>query len=207
LLSIKRAIDVGASLAALAILSPIILICAFLIRVTMGAPVLFKQERPGLDEKLFLILKFRTMMPPTGEQVWFRSDADRVTGVGAFLRKTSLDELPTLINVLRGEMSLVGPRPLLPEYLPKYTAAERQRHQMRPGITGLAQVSGRQALPFSQRLAADVWYVNNWTLGLDLKILWRTVSGLFRANTVQVGQDVDDVDDLGLSPDRKRTET
>lgn len=199
---VKRLLDVVLAIVALLVTFPILCLCAGGIAVTMGRPVFFRQQRPGLDEVPFRLIKFRTMTAPDAGQVWFRSDRERLTPVGRFLRKSSLDEIPTLWNVLRGDMSIVGPRPLLMEYLPKYTSEERRRHAVRPGITGLAQVSGRQGIPFSERLRLDVWYVDNWTLGLDLRILIRTVLTIGRE--VKPGQDVDDVDDIGLSPDRSR---
>jgi lipopolysaccharide/colanic/teichoic acid biosynthesis glycosyltransferase len=190
----------------LAVTAPVLLGAAAAIRLTMGAPVLFTQRRPGYAGRPFTISKFRTMRTPREGEVWFRSDAERLTALGRFLRRSSIDELPELWNVLRGEMSLVGPRPLLMEYLAKYTAEEGRRHDMPPGITGWAQVNGRQNIPFSERLRLDVWYVDHWSLALDLKILWRTVLGVFRGADVVVGQDVDEVDDIGLSADRERLE-
>jgi lipopolysaccharide/colanic/teichoic acid biosynthesis glycosyltransferase len=144
--------------------------------------------------------KFRTMRPAENGEVWFRTDADRLTPLGRLLRKTSIDELPGLWNVLKGEMSLVGPRPLLMEYLPKYTPEQNRRHEVRPGITRWAQVNGRQSIPFSKRLALDVWYVDNWSLGLDVKILAMTIKQAIFGSGVYSGQNVDDVDDLGLAP-------
>jgi len=143
------------------------------------------------------------MIPPQG-QIWFRSDEERLTKIGKFLRKSSMDELPGFWNVLKGEMSLVGPRPLLMEYLEKYTPEENRRHDMKPGITGWAQVNGRQTISFSKRLKLDVWYVSNWSLLLDLKILAKTVSIILSSAGVIPGQNVDDVDDIGLSADRQR---
>jgi len=202
---VKRLMDVALAAIVLLVASPILLLCVFMIAVTMGRPILFRQQRPGLGEVPFDLVKLRTMNPADSSQVWFRSDSARLTPLGRALRRTSLDELPTLFNVLKGDMSLVGPRPLLMEYLPKYTPQERRRHEVRPGITGLAQVSGRQRLPFSERIRLDVWYVDNWALRLDLKILVRTLCTFGRA--VKSGQDVDDVDDIGLSPDRARKRT
>ena len=205
-LRIKRAMDVTGAAAGLAVLSPVLLGVAGVIRMAMGAPVLFRQERPGFRGRPFTLYKFRTMAPPKAGEVWFRTDEQRLTGVGRFVRRTSLDEFPSLWNVLRGDMSLVGPRPLLMEYLPKYTTTERRRHDVPPGITGWAQVNGRQDIPFSKRLEHDVWYVDNWSLGLDIEILFRTLLQVRRGAGVELGQNVDDVDDLGLSADRERTE-
>ena len=153
------------------------------------------------------MLKFRTMLDTRDADGVLLPDAERITAVGAFLRKTSLDELPELWNVLVGQMSLVGPRPLLMEYLPRYTAKQLRRHEVRPGITGLAQVSGRQTIPFSERLQKDVWYVDNLSLSGDLRILWLTVSNVVTNRGVVVGQDVDEVDDIGLSADLERPAT
>lgn len=202
---IKRGIDVIGAACGLALLSPLLAGAALAIRATMGSPVLFRHVRPGKHGAPFTMLKFRTMVPPKPDEVWFRSDAQRITPLGAFLRRTSIDELPELLNVLRGDMSLVGPRPLLLEYLPKYTAEENRRHDVLPGITGWAQVMGRQNIKFSERLALDVWYVDHQTLLLDLKILLMTIGHVLGTRDVVVGQDVDDVDDIGLSADRERT--
>jgi lipopolysaccharide/colanic/teichoic acid biosynthesis glycosyltransferase len=179
-LRVKRCLDVVGAAAALAALSPALLAIAAALRVTQGAPILYRQRRPGLGGRSFTLLKFRTMRSPRPGEVWFRSEVDRLTPLGRFLRTSSLDELPELWNVLRGEMSLVGPRPLLPEYLEAYTAEERRRHDLRPGITGWAAVNGRNATPFRERLALDVWYVDHWSLGLDLRILARTLAQVLR---------------------------
>ncbi len=200
----KRAFDVAASASGLVVLSPVLIGTSLAIRATMGGPVLFRQERPGYRGQPFTMCKFRTMRSPKEGEVWFRSDADRVTRLGRFLRKTSIDELPELWNVLKGEMSLVGPRPLLMEYLDKYSEEEMRRHDAPPGITGWAQVNGRQNILFSERFKLDVWYVDNWTMGLDIRILIQTVTDVFRSADVVVGQDVDEVDDIGLSSDRER---
>ena len=201
---VKRLIDLAGSSLGLALAAPVLGVAAAAILKSMGRPVLFRQERPGYKGKLFTLYKLRTMAPPSEGEVWFRTDAERVTPLGRFLRKWSLDELPELWNVFRGEMSLVGPRPLLKEYLPKYTKEEMRRHDVKPGITGWAQINGRQDLTFSQRLKLDVWYVDNWSLWLDLKILALTPWVVLRRTGVKVGQDVDEVDDIGLSADRVR---
>lgn len=197
---LKRAVDVVGAGAGLLALSPVLGAAAAAIATTMGRPVLFKHRRPGRDGKLFTLYKFRTMRPPReGEGVYFRTDEQRLTRLGRFLRATSIDELPELWNVLTGDMSLVGPRPLLIEYLDKYTPEQARRHLVRPGITGWAQVNGRQTIPFSKRLALDTWYVDHWSLWLDAKILAMTVADVFGARGVISGQDVDEVDDLGLA--------
>lgn len=171
---LKRTFDIAVSLAVLAVMSPIMLGVALLIRIRMGSPVLFKQERPGLDTKTFRIYKFRTMLDKHDAAGNLLPDGERLTGIGTFLRRFSVDELPQLFNVLKGDMSLVGPRPLLVKYLPFYTGVERKRFLVRPGITGLAQISGRNELPWNERLALDVEYVEKWSFRLDMDILVRT---------------------------------
>jgi sugar transferase EpsL len=171
---LKRALDVIVATAALAVLSVPMLAVAAVVRVAMGAPVLFRQVRPGRRGEPFTLLKFRTMRPGPG------TDAERLTSIGRWLRRTSVDELPELWNVLVGDMSLVGPRPLLVEYLDLYTARQARRHEVRPGLTGLAQVEGRNLLDWDERLELDVRYVETHTLGLDLSILWRTIGMVVR---------------------------
>lgn len=166
----KRAFDLVASLAGLIALAPILLMLVALIRWQMGAPVFFMQTRPGLNGQPFRMIKFRTMLAGDAP------DAERLTPLGRFLRATSLDELPELINVVKGDMSLVGPRPLLMDYLPLYNRHEARRHEVRPGITGWAQINGRNALTWPEKFAHDVWYVDNQSLWLDLKILVRTIT-------------------------------
>ena len=172
---LKRTIDVAGATVLLLVASPVLLVAVLLVRVTMGSPVLFRQTRAGLDRRPFTLLKFRTMRHPARGETSVASDAARLTAIGGWLRKTSIDELPQLLNVLRGDMSLVGPRPLLPEYLPRYSAEQARRHTVRPGVTGLVQVSGRNALSWNDRLALDVWYVDHRSIRLDLSILGRTV--------------------------------
>lgn len=201
---VKRSFDAVAASVGLVVLSPVLGAAALGIAATLGRPVLFSQERPGFRGRPFTIYKFRTMRSPAPGEMWFRTDDQRLTHLGRFLRATSIDELPELWNVLRGDMSLVGPRPLLMEYLSKYTSDENRRHDVRPGITGWAQVNGRQNIPFSKRLALDVWYVDHWSLALDAKILFLTAAQVFRSSGVVSGQDVDVVDDIGLSADRAR---
>ena len=198
-LGIKRGIDVAAASVGLALSLPLMAGVAVAVRIQLGSPVLFRQLRPGLGGKPFMMVKFRTMRPPSPDEVWFRTDEDRLTPLGRLLRRTSIDELPELWNVLRGEMSLVGPRPLLMQYLEKYTPEQARRHDVKPGITGWAQVNGRQNIQFSKRLELDVFYVDHWSLALDLKILMMTLGRVFRSEGVIPGQNVDDVDDLGLS--------
>jgi sugar transferase EpsL len=171
---VKRALDVVVSLAALVGSSPLIAAVALAVLIATGRPVLFRQQRPGLRGKPFTLYKFRTMRPPESGADGM-PDADRLSRVGGFLRSTSLDELPELWNVLRGDMSLVGPRPLLMEYLPLYSAEQARRHEVRPGITGWAQVNGRNAISWEEKFRLDVWYVDHHSLRLDLKILLLTL--------------------------------
>lgn len=176
----KRAIDVSVASVALLLFSPIILLCAVMVRLAMGHPVIFRQLRPGLHGRLFTIYKFRTMRRPGLTEGTDSDDSERLTRLGRFLRSTSLDELPELVNVLKGDMSLVGPRPLLPEYLPLYSERHSRRHTVIPGITGWAQVNGRNTLPWRQRLDLDVWYVQHRSLRLDVKILLMTIMQVLR---------------------------
>ena len=173
--NLTRLLDILASLLGLTILLPLLVVVAIAVRLRLGAPVLFFQTRPGLHGKLFMLRKFRTMRTPRADEDVLTTDAERLTRLGQFLRSTSLDELPTLWNVLRGDMSLVGPRPLLPEYLPLYTAHQMRRHEVKPGITGWAQVNGRNAISWEEKFELDVWYVDHRSFLLDLKILWMTV--------------------------------
>lgn len=184
----KRLIDIVGAVAGLVLLGPILAWTAVAIAATMGRPVFFRQLRPGLHGKPYLIWKFRTMRTPRPGEAWFDTDAARITRLGAFLRATSLDELPELWNVLRGEMSLVGPRPLLVEYLDHYTPEERRRHEMRPGITGWAAVNGRHTARFEDRLQLDVWYVDHWSLWLDVRIVALTLAQVLRREGVAVTQ-------------------
>jgi len=181
---VKRLIDATGAATALILLSPVLLLVAALVAATLGRPVLFRQVRPGRYGRLFPLLKFRTMRPvdpsagPVADTAALASDGDRLTAVGRFLRSASLDELPTLWNVLRGQMSFVGPRPLLVDYLDRYSTFEARRHEVRPGVTGLAQVRGRNALTWEQRFRYDVWYVDHRCLALDLRILAETVGAV-----------------------------
>ena len=196
----KRMMDVAGALTGLVVLSPVMVFAAGAIALSLGRPVLWRHVRPGLRGEPFAMFKFRTMRPATQGEVWFRTDADRLTPVGRALRKASIDELPGLWNVLKGDMSLVGPRPLLMEYLSKYTPEQNRRHHVKPGITGWAQVNGRQSIKFSKRLELDVWYVDHWSVALDVKIIAMTLKQAVFGSGVLSGQNVDDVDDLGLAP-------
>jgi len=181
----KRCVDVGVALGALTVLGPVALVVAAAVRVTMGSPVVFAQRRPGKGGKTFTIYKFRTMRDACGPDGKPLPDDARLTKVGLLLRKTSLDEIPQLLNVLRGEMSLVGPRPLLPQYLPWYSPREATRHDLRPGITGWAQINGRNETTWERRLECDAWYIENLSAWLDLKIAVATIAKVVRRSGVQ----------------------
>lgn len=174
-LFIKRALDVSVASAALIATAPLMLATAAAIRVRLGSPVLFRQQRPGYRERPIVVMKFRTMTDERGPNGDLLPDGQRLPPLGQFLRRTSLDELPQLFNVLKGELSLVGPRPLLMQYLPLYNERERRRHEVLPGITGWSQIHGRNELDWRARFEHDVWYVENWTPWLDLQILLRTL--------------------------------
>jgi lipopolysaccharide/colanic/teichoic acid biosynthesis glycosyltransferase len=178
--AVKRGVDLVVGAVALVVLAPVLAVLAVAIRASMGRPVLYRQERPGLGGETFTIVKFRTMSQARGPDGRLLPDEERVTRLGHWLRKTSLDELPELLNVVRGEMSLVGPRPLVKAYLPRYSPEQARRHDVKPGLTGLAQVSGRNALSWNRRFALDVYYVDHQSLLLDLRILARTAVGLLR---------------------------
>ncbi len=177
---IKRMLDVLFALSLIIVLSPLLLVIALVVRWSLGSPVLYAQQRPGLNEEAFTLLKFRTMRDANDAHGNPLPDADRLTTIGRLLRSWSLDELPELWNVARGDMSLVGPRPLLMQYLPLYNSSQRRRHEVRPGITGWAQVNGRNAVAWEERFKMDVWYVENRTLWLDFKILYMTLIRVIR---------------------------
>jgi lipopolysaccharide/colanic/teichoic acid biosynthesis glycosyltransferase len=172
----KRIFDLAGTFAALVLLLPLFLLIGSLVRLSLGSPVLFRQQRPGMRGRPFWMYKFRTMLDARDANGDLLPDARRMTRLGAFLRSTSLDELPELLNVLKGEMSLVGPRPLLMEYLPLYSHEQARRHEVRPGITGWAQVNGRNSLAWSDKFKLDVWYVDHRSVWLDIKILWLTMA-------------------------------
>lgn len=178
--SLKRALDFVLSLVGLVLLSPLLAILAALVYLEVGRPVIFRQQRPGWKGRPFIIYKFRTMRDLRDSEGRLLDDAARLTRFGRFFRSTSLDELPELFNVLKGDMSLVGPRPLLMEYLDRYTPEQARRHDVRPGITGWAQVHGRNALSWEEEFDLDVWYVDHWSLWLDIKILFMTVGSVLR---------------------------
>ncbi len=180
--------DFSLALLALIVLSPILLITALLVKWKLGSPVLFKQERPGKDEKIFTMFKFRTMTDERDENGEFLQDSIRLTKFGEFLRSSSLDELPELINIVKGDMSIVGPRPLLVQYLPLYSEYQRQRHIERPGLSGLAQCNGRNAISWEDKFNLDVEYVNKISFGLDVKIIISTVLKVFKREGINSEQ-------------------
>ena len=185
----KRVFDLFLVLLSLPLILPILLLLAVLILTQFNFPILFKQSRPGLNAKIFNIYKFRTMTNEHDKEGILLSDKIRITKFGKFLRSTSLDELPTLWNVLKSDMSLVGPRPLLLEYLPLYSTQQARRHEVKPGITGWAQVNGRNAITWGEKFDLDVWYVDNQSIWLDIKILWLTVKQVIMRDGInQVGQ-------------------
>jgi sugar transferase EpsL len=180
------------------LLCPLLALVALAVWASMGRPVLFRQRRPGLWAKPFTLFKFRTMTNACDSLGNLLSDSHRLTPLGSILRRSSVDELPQLWNVFKGDMSLVGPRPLLMEYLEKYTAEQARRHEVKPGLTGWAQLHGRQDLLFSKRLEMDVWYVDHWSFVLDLKLICLTLLRLHKLSAVGASPDTDKTDDLGL---------
>lgn len=186
---IKRFFDIVIAVLALTILSPIMLIVALLIKINLGSPIFFKQKRIGKDNKEFEMIKFRTMKNTTDKSGKLLSDEERLTKFGKFIRSTSIDELPELVNILKGEMSLIGPRPLLVQYLPLYNKQQIRRHNVLPGLTGWAQINGRNALTWKKKFELDVYYVDNWSLWFDIKIFFLTFKKLFiREGINQEGQ-------------------
>lgn len=183
----KRLFDIALSLFLLLVAAPLMALTAFSVRLAMGSPVLLRQTRPGLNGRPFTFLKFRSMTDARDAEGKLLPDERRLTPFGRWLRRSSLDELPQLINVLRGDMSLVGPRPLLMEYLPLYSVQQARRHDVRPGITGWAQVNGRNAISWEEKFECDVWYVEHQSFALDLRILFMTFARLFRRSDVSHG--------------------
>lgn len=195
---LKNLIDLFCGFLILISLIPVLALLSLFVLVSMGSPIFFKQERIGKNNKPFIMYKFRTMREPKDGENRLLSDADRVTKLGTFLRKTSLDELPEIINVIKGEMSLVGPRPLLDLHLELFNENQKRRHDVKPGMTGLAQVMGRQSLSFTQRTNLDVKYVDNLSLWLDVKIIVKTILVVLGADGIKTGQNFEEVDDVGL---------
>ncbi|MFG1525544.1 sugar transferase [Halobacteriovorax sp. RZ-3] len=183
---IKRLIDITVSVLLLIVLFPVLILTCILIALLDGLPVFFTQRRPGLDEKIFKIYKFRTMKAQNAAGTL--SDFERTTKLGNFIRKSSLDEIPQLFNVLKGELSLVGPRPLLVEYLELYNSEQKKRHNVKPGITGWAQVNGRNSISWEEKFALDTWYAENWSILLDLKILFLTFVKVFKQSDINSGE-------------------
>jgi len=194
----KRFFDLCFSIPGFLILLPFMAMLAVLVRFNLGLPIFFRQQRPGKHGKPFILYKFRTMSDERDENGNLLPDKMRLRPLGSFLRKMSLDELPELFNVIKGDMSLVGPRPLLMQYLNRYTAQQARRHDVKPGITGWVQVNGRNDLLFSKRLEMDIWYVDNLSFLLDLRILFMTFFKVLQHEGVKVGQDVKEIDDIGL---------
>ena len=192
----KRCFDLLVASTLLVLLSPVFALIALLVRLTAGSPVIFRHQRPGLHGEIFTLYKFRTMRPPFPGENAFTSDDVRLTRVGRILQRTSLDELPQLVNVVNGRMSLVGPRPLLTEYLGKYSPHHARRHDVRPGITGLAQVSGRKSVAYSEKLDLDVRYIDEWSFRLDVRILFKTLIEPFRRPE---NRGYEEFDDLGFT--------
>ena len=177
---IKRILDIISSLLAIIILSPLLAVTAVLVKTKLGSPVLFKQERPGKDEKIFTLMKFRTMTDERDENGELLPDEVRLTKFGKFLRSTSIDELPELFNILKGDMSVIGPRPLLVEYIPRYNEHQHRRHEVRPGLSGWAQVNGRNTVSWDDKFDMDVHYVDNYSFAMDVKILFMTVLNVLK---------------------------
>lgn len=202
---IKRCLDFLLSLCGIIVLSPVLLVLGILVRVKLGSPILFKQERPGKNEKIFTLCKFRTMTDERDENGQLMPDAVRLTKFGKFLRATSLDELPELFNILKGDMSIIGPRPLLVSYLPYYSEREKLRHSVRPGLTGLAQVSGRNFIDWDRRLQKDVEYVENLSFRMDMKVLWMTVQTVL-GHAEEVAEDTNAVEGNFAEIRKKRLE-
>lgn len=187
---IKRIFDILISTVLLFFLWPVMLIICFIVKISLGTPVLFLQERVGKDNEVFKIIKFRTMKDAKDKYGNDLPDFERVTRLGSFLRTTSLDELPELINVIKGEMSLVGPRPLLKRYLSVYNDEQIRRHEVLPGITGLAQVNGRNSLTWNEKFKLDIWYVDNWSFWLDIKILFKTIYKVFKKDGINQSEGI-----------------
>lgn len=187
---IKRILDIISSLLAIIILSPLLAATAVLVKTKLGSPVLFKQERPGKNEKIFTLMKFRTMTDERDENGELLPDEVRLTKFGKFLRSTSIDELPELFNILKGDMSVIGPRPLLVKYLPRYNEHQHRRHEVRPGLSGWAQVNGRNSISWEEKFDLDVEYVDNYSLSKDINILFMTVMSVIKRDGINSDNDV-----------------
>lgn len=202
---IKRWLDFVLSFIGIVVLSPVLIVLAALVRIKLGSPVLFRQERPGRDEKIFTLCKFRTMTDKKDGEGKLLPDSERLTKFGKLLRAASLDELPELFNILKGDMSIIGPRPLLVSYLPYYTEEEKLRHKVRPGLTGLAQVSGRNFIDWDKRMEKDVEYVKNLSFFMDIKVLWMTVMTVL-GHSDEVAEDTNAVEGNFAEIRKKRLE-
>ncbi len=202
---IKRWLDFVLSFIGIVVLSPVLIVLAVLVRIKLGSPVLFRQERPGRDEKIFTLCKFRTMTDKKDGEGKLLPDSERLTKFGKLLRAASLDELPELFNILKGDMSIIGPRPLLVSYLPYYTEEEKLRHKVRPGLTGLAQVSGRNFIDWDKRMEKDVEYVKNLSFFMDIKVLWMTVMTVL-GHSDEVAEDTNAVEGNFAQIRQKRLE-
>lgn len=187
---IKRTLDLILSLMALIVLMPLMIIIGILVRINLGSPIIFKQKRPGKNEKIFTLYKFRTMTDKRNIDGNLLPDEYRLTKFGKFLRSTSLDELPELINIIKGDMAIVGPRPLLVEYLPYYTEEEKHRHDVRPGLTGLAQVNGRNAISWEEKLKYDTEYIKQISFYSDLKIIFKTIKKTIKRKDIKMGKEL-----------------
>ena len=194
----KRAFDIFSASFALLLLSPLLFAICILIRLSMRSPIFFRQQRPGLDGKPFILLKFRTMTEDRDEHGNLLPDVKRLTRLGRFLRRTSLDELPELFNVLKGEMSLVGPRPLLMQYIDRYTAEQARRHEVKPGITGWAQINGRNAITWDKKFEYDVWYVDHQSFWIDIKIITLTFWKILRPEGISQSEQVTMEEFIGI---------
>ncbi|MGL5150743.1 MAG: sugar transferase [Clostridium sp.] len=188
--TIKRLLDIIISGIALILLSPILIIVSILIAIKLGSPVFFVQERIGKNNKVFKMIKFRTMKNTTDKSGNLLSDEERLTKFGKTLRSLSIDELPELINIFKGDMSIVGPRPLLVEYLPFYSEEQKKRHDVLPGLTGYAQINGRNSISWTEKFKLDVWYVDNWSLWLDVKIFFSTIMKVFKREGINQGEGI-----------------
>jgi len=196
---LKRLLDFTITLLGFIIISPLFFVVTLILLFANQGNPFFLQKRPGWNSQIFQVIKFKTMNDKKDSHGKLLSDTERLTRVGVFIRKTSLDELPQLLNVIKGDMSLIGPRPLLLSYLPKYNSTQIRRHEVRPGITGWAQVNGRNTLPFSKRLEYDVWYVDNLSFSLDVKILFMTIKKVFTSEGIIVCPYATGIDDLNFS--------
>lgn len=200
---VKRLLDAIVSLGAIIILSPVYLVIAIMIKIKLGGNVLFRQERPGKDGRVFMLYKFKTMGDETDQEGNLLQDEARLKPFGKALRASSLDELPEIFNILKGDMSFVGPRPLLVRYLPRYSQEQARRHEVRPGLTGWAQVNGRNAITWEEKFKLDVWYVDHWSLWLDFKIILKTIGVVFKRSGISEAGEATMSEFMGSAGDKK----